>query len=317
MNFIFGSGVIGLLAKIILGQSWTVIPFARSRFFSFNPALDDNFIICDADLDPFVKDITKEIKLQSFLYRRAWSVAGQLLPAWEESLCDDWLFKIFGSQTPPQSKIYLRDRMNLTVYDVRVNGLYQSLVQSFLSELKEEAAKGSVSEIGDHYFIRGGVRHDFDRAISTIPLDVLRGLMGNKAELPSKDLHYIHVQTADLDFEGMNQLFVVDHAFDFYKVTNIAPERYLFYCHKDIPDPGAYLMNFMSKFDIIDGTSVARALPMGPMPKLDIIESKGIYCVGSYAQWDWCMDVGSCILRLLRYAQRDFKPGGLKTIKIQ
>jgi len=47
MNIILGSGIIGLLAKLILGQDWKIIPFYRSRYFSFNPALDDNFIIRD------------------------------------------------------------------------------------------------------------------------------------------------------------------------------------------------------------------------------------------------------------------------------
>jgi hypothetical protein len=314
MNVIFGSGIVGLLAKFILGSSWTVVPFAKSRFFSFNPALDDNFIIRDKEIDPLVKELAGGIDPPIHVYRRAWSISGELLPIWDAGLCSDWLFKIFGTKIPTHSEAYLKERMNLWVYDLRVNEVYNSLVHKFMPELKEEAAKGEVTEVGDHYFIRGGVRQDFDNAVSTIPLNVLYRLLGSDLILPSKNMHYLHVKTQSLDFEGMNQTLVVDQLFDFFKVTNVAPERYLFYCHNDMPDPGAYLMSIMPKFDILDGTSIRDAIPMGPIPKLDGVDKYGVHCVGSYAQWDWCMDVGSCMLRILRYSNRGLKPGGLRKI---
>lgn len=307
-NVIFGSGIVGLLAKALLGPSWKLVPFYRSRFFTFNPALDDNFIIRDEQTDDFIKDVTGAIAVQVLLYRRAWSVGGQLVPSWDKGLCRDWSTKIFGSQVPPQTEVYLANRMNLFVYDLRVNQLYQRLMEQNLAELQTESAKGLVTEIGDHYFIRGGIREDFDNAVSTIPLDGLNKLMNVQMELPSKDLHYYHIQTDNLDFEGNNQVFVVDSMFGFYRASNIAPKRYLIYCHEEIQNPGIYFMPIMQSFEILDGTSVKHGLTMGPVPKIDWHESKGIYCVGSYAQWDWCMDVGSCILRLQRYAQRGFKP---------
>jgi hypothetical protein len=133
-------------------------------------------------------------------------------------------------------------------------------------------------------------------------------LMGQQSNLQAKDVHYLHIQTDHLDFEGMNQALVTDQIFSFYKATNVAPKRFLIYCHEDIPNPGIYFMSFMPKFEILDGTSIENVIPMGPMPKLDAIENRGIFCVGSSAQWDWCADVGSNILRLLRYSQRGNKP---------
>lgn len=314
MNVIFGSGVVGLLARKILGPSWKIVPFYRSRFFSFNPALDDNFIIHNDELEPFISELYGR-KLPIFAYRRAWSIGGEVFSEYDPSICKDWLSKIFGSRVPPHSEPYHRNHMTSFVYDLRVNELYQSLVNENLQELKSESAKGTVTEIGQHYFIRNGQREDFDRAISTIPLDALCRLMGRPMDLPAKTLHYLHLYTEHLDFEGFNQLLVVDDMFSFFKATNVAKNRYLIYCHEEIPNPGAYFMGFMPKFDIIDGTSLERALPMGMMPKLTNLERDGIYCVGSYAQHDWCMDVGSCILRLLRYAQREYKPAQMKTIK--
>jgi len=314
MNVIFGSGIVGLLARHILGPSWTVIPFYRSRFFSFNPSLDDNFIIADDEIEPFIKDLLGEIKPQTFPYRRAWSIQGELLSTWDDGICDDWFHKIFGINAPPHAKLYYRDRMELRVYGIRLNEVYQALMSEMLPDLKAEAAKGQITEVGDHYFIRNGIKEGFDKAVSTIPLDALCKLMNAQVDLPAKDIHYLHIQTEDLDFEGFNQTFIVDQIFSFFKATNVAPNRYLLYCHEDIPNPGVYFMSFMKNFEILDGTSIERAIPLGPMPNLSGVVEAGITCVGSYAQWDWCADVGSNILRLLRYAHRDYKPaGGLRT----
>lgn len=316
MNVIFGSGVVGLLAKLILGPDWKVIPFKKSRFFSWNPSLDDNFIIRDEEIDPFIKDVTKTIgNLPVFLYKRAWSVGGHLTNNFDSGLCDDWLHKIFGTNIPPHASAYMKNRMNLSVYDIRVNQMYFTLVNTFMDELKNESSKGDISEIGKHYFIRNGVKEDFDQAISTIPLNVLCKLMNIEVDLPTKSTHYIHLETDQLDFEGYNQVFVTDPIIDFWKVTNIAPNRYLVYFNRDVVDYGIYLMNFMKKFEILDGTMVADSIPVGPMPKLTNIEEEaGIYSVGSYAQWDWCADVGSNILRLMRYANRGNKPQVMRVV---
>jgi len=314
MNVIFGSGIVALLAKKILGSSWKIIPFYRSRFFSFNPAIDDNFIIHDKQLEPFITALYGH-PLPVYVYKRGWSIGGQIIKEYDTGLCKDWLTKLFGTDIPPQSEVYHANRMNLFVYDLRVNELYQTLVNENIEELKTEAAKGEISQIGQHHFIRNGKREDFDLAVSTIPLHALCSLMKVEAKLPYKSLHYLHIETESLNFEGFNQLLVVDNIFSFYKATNVAKNRFLIYCHEEIPNPGVYFMGFLSKFDIIDGTSLENALPTGQIPKLDNLDQAGIYCVGSYAQHDWCMDVGSCALRLLKYAQREFKPATGTTVR--
>jgi len=302
MNVIFGSGVIGLLAKHILGPEWKIEPFYKSRFFSFNPSLCDNFIIRDDGLDDFIRDLTHK-NCAVFVYKRAWSAAGQLVPQYDKLLCQSWLAKIFGANVPPQSESYYMNRLHLSVYDIRVNQLYQQLLDMYKTEILPNT-KGEVTKIGRNYYIKDGVRHEFDHAISTIPLDALCKLMGGQVNLEAKTLHYLHVETSDLDFEGCNQLLVVDEYFPFYKAINVADNRYILYCHQDVDNPGALLMSMMRRFEIIDGTSITNALPVGPIPKIDLLENNGIYCVGSCAQWDWCMDIGSCILRLLKYANK-------------
>lgn len=307
-NVIFGSGLVGLIAKALF-PTWRVIPFGRSRFFSFNPALDDNFIVRDERIDEAVRDI-RQVPGPDVLhrYRRCFDVGGHLFGKYDKGLCQDWLSKLFGNRAPGQSEPYYRTQMDLQVYDVRCNQLYQDLQQRYGAEIMAEHQKGKITSLGDHYYVRNGQREEFDNAICTIPLYATQQYLGAPADLPVKDLHYMHIQTDSLDFEGYNQTLVTDSKFSFYKVTNVAPGRYLFYFHEEIPQPGPYLMLFLKNFEILDGTSVQHALPMGPALHLDPLEAKGYYCVGSYAQWDWCMDISSCILRLVRYAQRGFKP---------
>ncbi len=306
MNVIFGSGVIGLLAKQILGPSWTVVPFYRSRFFAYNPALDDNFVVADPKIDDVLKELTGTQILKTYPYKKAWSVAGHLTGKFDKGLCDDYLYKLHGSNVPSQANIYMSSKMEHRVYDLRLNQLYEGMVKHSLPELSAEADKGQVTSIGEHHFIRGGVRYDFDKAISTIPLDAMLGLMGIKHSLSSKPLHFLHVQTNDLDFEGFNQTLVVDAIFPFFKVSCVAVDRYLFYLHEEVPNPGTLLMGLIQNFEIIDGTMIQDGIISGQIPNLDDIYNKtGIHAVGSYAQWDPCMDVGSCIMRLLKYANNN------------
>jgi len=309
-NFIFGSGIVGLVAKEVLAGPWQIVPFRRSRFYSFSTPLADNCIIRDKDLDPLIEALGG--RLAPMFYRRAYSIQGQLVGTHDPALCTLWLQKIFGTQVPAQAPAYWANRLTSPIYNVHINKLYEQLQNKHLATLKEEAAKGEVTAIGDHQFIRGGATVDFDNIISTIPLSKLLKLLNQpgslEAPLPAQPLHYIHLESRTINLEGYNQALVVDDVLDFFKVTCLAPRRYLFYSTRDIPNPGAYLLPIIGVAEIIDGTAIADALPMGNMPDLSHLEERGIFCVGALAQHDWCADIGSNLLRLTRYAQRSYKP---------
>ena len=113
--------------------------------------------------------------------------------------------------------------------------------------------------------------------------------------------YYFHIETTDLDFEGASQVLVVDGKFDFYKVSNIAANRYLFYFLRDIPIPGPYFMQFLKKFEIIDGTRIDSALPLGERPDLKHLEAMNVHCVGMFAEHDAFLDVGSSLIKMLKY----------------
>jgi len=299
VKYIFGSGIVGMLAKEILGADWTIIPFSRSRFFSFSPALDDNYIVHDEKISDFMGHLGAA---PTHMYKMSYSVLGQL-ESHNAMLCDSWLGKVFGDDPPPQAAAYMKSRTSFFVYDIRINQLYQTLQNKYGAQL-EQNSKIKITSIGDHYFEAGGKRYDFDTAISTIPLSRLYELCGVQTPVETKQVWYYHIETPDLDFEGANQTLVVDPEFIFYKVINVAKNRYIFHCLQDLPIPGPYFMQFMSRFNILDGTTVENVIPVGARHKLRALRRLGIVCVGAHAEHDWCADVGSNIMSLLQVKNR-------------
>lgn len=302
------------MARYLLGDDWTVVPFGKSRFYSFNPPLDDNFITHDAQLDPLMAELglpTTPVWLQ-----RAYSVGGELIRQDPTgALAVDWLDKIFGPDPPPHAQAYLSTRMGFFVYEgVRANRLYGVLQARYREELLREAALGPVSEIGDHYIVRNGVKQDFERAVSTVPLNALLRLMGRQSNLRYRPSHNIHMHTPSLNFEGATQVMVVDPMFAFYKVTMLAKRRFLFHLHQEVSNAGAYFMPIIDDYDLIEGTQVPEAIPLGTMPSLGWLEAMDVFPVGQYAQHDWCADVGSNFLRLLKYSGRGEKAQGKQAI---
>jgi hypothetical protein len=294
---ILGSGIVGLLAREILGDKWLVVPFSRSRFYSFRPALADNFIIRDERIDDLVAHFNGKI---SFIYKTSYSLGGSLLPP-DDLVINAWLNKVFGSQVPSQALPCIKSRGNHFIYNIKVNQLYNSLQQKHNQKLIDDSQRGQVTEIGDHYMIWGGQRIEFDHMISTIQLDRLFALTRlPRVPLPTAQIWYYHVETNGLNFEGSNQVLVVDDSIDFFKVSNIAENRYLFYFSRDIPVPGPYFMQFIQQFDLIDGTTIAEAIPKGQKPDLSQFDKLGIECIGAMAEHDYFMDLGSCLVKLLR-----------------
>jgi hypothetical protein len=294
---ILGSGIVGLLAKEILGDQWLVIPFSRSRFYSFRPALADNFIIRDERIDDLIAHFGGKI---SFIYKTFYSLGGSLLPP-DDLIINGWLNKIFGQEVPSQALPCIKSRGDHFVYDIKVNQLYNQLQIKYGQNLIDNSNKGVVSEIGDHYIIWGGKRIEFDHMISTIQLSKLYELTRVPYhKLSTAQVWYYHVETSGLNFEGANQVLVVDDYINFFKVSNIAKNRYMFYFLRDVPIPGPYFMQFMQQFELIDGTTIAEAIPKGQKPDLAMLNNLGIECIGAMAEHDYFMDLGSCLIKLLR-----------------
>lgn len=309
MNYILGSGIVGLTAKHILGADWHVIPFYKSRFFTSNPPLDDNFLIRHERLDDLLRKLLPGKLISTIFYKRSWSDNGILTTNGETQVIDKWLQKVYGSLAPSQCQSYYHKKDIFQIYnDIRISEIYKALLDAYTPMLKENAAVGLPTKIHNGYIFFGpDDRRPYNNIISTIPADVLYGLIGRQSLLKTRDTHYIHLFTDDLDFEGANQVMIADANIDFYKAVNIAPSRYLFYFLKDIQHPGIYMQNFIKKFEIIDGTMVKQAVIQGEMVDPSVFKNENIHPVGSYASWDPCLDVSSCFLRLLNSLDTGFK----------
>lgn len=302
MRYILGSGLVALLARDILGSDWQILPFYKSRFFTFNPSLADNFIVYNDEIDMYIKK--NYGKLERYPYRCGFSVNGQIFKDFDRGICEDWVNSFCGVKSPGHLPSYMKHNMSFDVYDIKANELYISLMNKYASEINAGIGLGQLVSIRDNCLVFKSNKIDYEKIINTLPLNALCSFMGLEHNLASKDAHFIHLYSEHLDFEGYNQLLVVDNNIPFYKVSNIAKNRYLFYFSEEVVNPGEFFMAFIKDFDIIDGTSMKDYITLGDLPKLDIFESNNIFNVGSYAQWDMCMDLGSCIARVLKYANR-------------
>ena len=72
-----------------------------------------------------------------------------------------------------------------------------------------------------------------------------------------------------------------------------------------LENPYQYFGKFLGyNLDLIEAARIVDAIPIGPKPDLSELEGKGIYCVGSNAEYDDMMDISSSIFRILRLAYK-------------
>lgn len=295
-KYILGSGVTGLLARHILGDSWKIIPFGRSRFYSTRPVLGDNFIVRSDNMDQVLQEL--EFMPRTYKFTRAFSIAGQLIFSEQSFAKNEYLDKVFGDNTHPAA--HLLTKMEYNVYRASTLEVYLNLLTKYTGEIRKSVSEyGKVIGISDHHIKTDKADLEFDRIVSAIPLDALLLFAGKVADMPARDIWYYHVRTPSINLEGASEALVADKPFDFFKVTHVGPNEYLFHCLRDLVNPEQYLAAFLgSKLELLNQTSVAKALPTGMPPDLKDLEAGGVYPAGDHAQWDAFMDVSSCVNRL-------------------
>lgn len=294
-KFIFGSGLVALIARKMLGSEYRLIPFGKSRFYSFNPPTADNFIISNPSIDYCMNDMFGQ--QSKFKYNRSYSVNGDLVKS-SNDIINRFLIKTCDFDPPPHAVPYYAAQDSFEVYGLRCTDIYSKLVEEYKDEIASSLNnfQNVVGLNNDHIQFSNGKKVEYDEIVNTIPMDVLLSMMGLNHSLKANPVHIIHLISDSIDLEGYNQVFVVDPQIDFYKVVRIDSNRYLFYFLNDHVSHGIYLMGFIrGTFDILDGTRIDNYILKGGIPKWSHPKIKNI---GSYAQWDDCMDIGSCIYRL-------------------
>lgn len=301
-NYILGGGLIALLARDILGGDWTIIPMGRSMFYSLVPPLADDFIAHDDSTAQYIHGLMKI----PIIHKTMYSCGGQLVEG-NNDIIDDWLDRYYNGYTPQQAKPYWKHRGAIPVY-YGCSELYKSLQLKYKDEIIRNNEKfGKVSKIEDHAITTTtGLILEYDNILNTIPLYALLERLGidHKYQLKSRDAWFYHVRTKDLDLESASTVLVVDNQIEFVKATKVNDINYIFEAPKRIEMPGEYFMAFMTDFELVGETVINRAVPCGNIPKIFELDNMHITNVGSLAVWDDCLDVGSCIKRLIKHGHK-------------
>lgn len=307
MNFILGSGLVGVLAHRILGTQWSWIPFKRSRYYSWGVPYADNFVIYDDKITDIIKGITGQST--PVFRKRPFSYFGQLMYQELPIAVDPYLSKVYGDKIPTLAPRLLRT--TYSTYNLKATDLYASLqtksqdaINTGVKHFGELIAIDTTNHVITTKFDNNGVvesrKFEYDKIISTIPLSALNTYCKIDSKLPSRAVCTYYLVTDAVNLEGAEDALVSDAEIGFFKVHMLQKNHWMFWTFDAIENPHQFFGNILNyKIDIMEAKRIDEALPLGDPPDLGYLEKCGIYCVGSNAQWDDFMDVASCIKRLL------------------
>lgn len=295
-KYILGSGLVGLIVKDILGEDWKLIPQGVSRYYSYPIALADDFITTTSRVGGYGNLLTPDKRI----FKRAFSYGGQLIWAPLRWVADTYTEKVYNE---PIGAFLSVTEMECMASKTSCHELYGTLLEKYTGELTAAHQKfGTIVSIGDGKITTTETEVEYDEAISTIPLDALGEALGVRPNLLSKDAWVYHIKTNELDFEGADQIFVVDNESVFYKVNRISPIDYLFFCLDEVKTPMEYFGAFTNNnLMVMNQTFCESFIPIGAPPDLKkLTEDTNIRCIGMHAQHDALADIGACIVRVLR-----------------
>jgi len=303
MNYILGSGLIAFIAKHAL-NSYQILPIGKSRYYQYDVATCDNYIVCHDDIGDMVKDIAGDTL--PIFFKRAYSMRGQLIFNKNDGYAATWLQKFYGDEVPAYAPQLIN--MDFFVYTASGLDLFKKLEPVHKHSFTEYVQRTDkiiyidIEEQKIHTEDKQGKQRilEYDHLVNTIPLDAFCRLCKRESKLKTKDLHTCLVRTNDLNFEGATELLIIDDAIDFVKCTQISRHIYQFFSTVDIPQLATYLQLIIKKFDIASGTCVHNAIPIGHPPDPAWINEHNITCIGSNAEWNDLIDLSTSIRKIAK-----------------
>lgn len=291
-KFILGSGIIGRIAKYFYPE-YELIPIGRSRYYSFTPPLGENYLVAHESCDDLILDLYHSKSI--IPYKRAFSISGHL--TFNGSLvAGAYISKVYGDDA--LKSMLLRDSVMHVYGNVLITDLYDRLKPN-LNNLDKYGNLNSV-DIDNRTINTDKGTFEYEHIISTIPLDMLNDFIGVEKDLESRTAWIYLVATDQLDFEGANEVFVVEKEFDFYHVVNVSNSVYMFKCLREILTPDNYFGAFTNnKLQVLNKTKIDKYIPLGK-PGLTYLEDADILPVGSMARWDDFCDVSTSVNILRR-----------------
>lgn len=294
MNVILGSGLIGLTA-LSIHKDYTIVPIAKSTTYSMAVPIFNDYINIDDTTSQYLSDLGISNNLT--INTSGFSYAGQLTT--NEHLClNKWLNKIYSNDIPPQAYQYVKQHM-VTTGLCQSKALYDFLYSNYKNKLLDkhkEFGKISKIDLNNHLIELEHKTISYDKLIVTIPFDAFCEYSSIGDIRQPKPIYCYHLRSNDIDLEKYRDVYVVDENIDFYKVSQINSDHYIFYSTKSIEQPGEYFMGFIKSFDLINETIYPNGIHPGRPNKTNY--NKDITLIGS-ASWDDFLDPGSCIKRLM------------------
>ena len=140
---------------------------------------------------------------------------------------------------------------------------------------------------------------EYENIISTIPYYALTEMLKIPNTGKFTDSYYYYVQDDSIDIESANQVLICDPEVAFHKCTKLSRNKYVFEIIDNyVEDIQVELSRVIgSGFEILSGAMVEHG-HIHKSPIADTyLEEQNITCIGSYAQCDPLIDIGSVIKR--------------------
>jgi hypothetical protein len=299
-NYILGSGIVGLIAKQMYPE-YGIIPFKKSRYYSFEIPLADNHIVYHKAIEPFMSEVCPTDKTP-IIMKSTMSYRGQLINNPPRELLEMYLKKVYIEY--PDYYINLM-KMVYSVYQTTVIKLYNKLQSKFQQNINE-----AIRNYGELVSINTKTKTlrtrsqelEYDKLISTIPLDALAKYCNINITLKSSPVCLYYIESTSTNLESNDICYVADEHIEFFKVVQLNKPNYMFWSKDTIIDPYQYFGSILGyNIEILEPQRISAMINIENPPNLKPFEDIGIYCVGSNAVHDDFLDVSSCILRLLRF----------------
>jgi len=303
-NYILGSGLVALLCRKVLGPDWKIIPLGPSRFYSQGvPAWGDDFIVYDDKLKDFFDDWGFDTL--PLFFNRPLSAGGTLV--YNDVFLNDYLNRLEISDDPIARQYFKTD---FTVFGFSCIQLWNKLIKELLPDIKSfyQKHKNSrgIETIRDHKISiktdHGYSYIEYDNLISTVPYHVLSDMAGIEDNNLYDDIYYYYIEDDSLDIEKANQVLVCDAQIPFHKCTKINNKRYL------IEIIGDYYENIYEVlFPVLGGTFeiktanlIRKGFSTTSLMNDEWLSNNNVTTIGSLAQCDPLMDIGSCLKRTIK-----------------
>ena len=285
----------GLLARHILGSSYKILPFKKSRYYSHKIPIADNEIVTSEGAQSVLKNLHLPTEAQFF--PTAISYSGQLMFnkfVWAQVIVDRLYSEHhFAAQLLGQ---------DVTAYKISAKQLYDVLVSEYVHEFQDHIDT-EVLEIRNNTIKTTKGEIEYDNIVSTIPLDALLKIMGIKHFLEAKDYHVFLVATDAFDLESAKRCYIGDLSIPFWKVNTLDRELYQFFANGYVENADV-VFSLMTKrrFRVLADTVVKNAFPLGMPPTTiyDKLKEHNITCIGSNARWDYFSDISTSINTILK-----------------